>query len=560
MRAILVWASLSLVFLFPSFTKCLAQEYYILDTEEAFTVGQGNLQAEIEFGITKQPDASELYNLPRLRLTYGLSEWADVEFEYEYLVVRGTDFIEFDGGKTNVDHDDEGTGDLRIRLKVVPYEFGPHRMGFQFVTKLPNADQGKGLGTNETDFTWQVLLSSDLGRLRTHLNAGVAVLGDPSRNRNQNDFFVWGIGGEYALSDSLTLMGEVEGSTAAEHGTAGFTENIAENSEGNARARVRLALTGPIGAWRWGVSGFKGVNSHTEDWGAQFGLSRTWGAGAPTGVATPPRREGSLIESYFNPLKTEEAYSIGERNFRAEVALGYVNQPDGSDLYILPDLTVGWGIGPWADLELEFQYLKVEDTSRFDPEGAVVETDMDKDGRGDVRVKFKASPFECRYGRLGAEFVTKLPSAEDDGALGTDEVDFIAKALFSTDWSRFFGNSPVGRLKTHLNAGMAIQGDTQELSQQEDYFIWGVAAEYEIMRALTMWAEVEGSTNGKTSLNISEGDFGNAYAEARLGLTGPLPDIAFLRGWKWGITASTGLNNHSRDWTASVGFSHTCGL
>ena len=559
MRSTVACVFFSLLFFFSFFDTCFAQEYHMLDTEEAYTIGQGNLRTEIEVGVTKQPDASELYNLPRLRVTYGLSEWADLEFEYEFLTVSNTDFTEFAHDTANVDHDDSGAGDLRIKLKVVPYEFDSHRLGFQFITKLPNAGQAEGLGTNETDFTGLVLFSSDWGRFKTHLNAGMAMLGDPSRNGNQNDFFMWGVGGEYALTDSLTLMGEVEGSTAAEHGTTGFSENIAENSEGNARARVRVALTGPIGDWRWGVSAFKGVNSHTEDWGAQAGLSRTWGAGGPTAAAAPPFRESDGQESYYNPLKTEEAYTIGERSFRTEVALGYINQPDGSDLYILPDLTLGWGIGPWADLQLEFQYLMVENTSLFDRGLAVVESGVDEDGRGDVRVKLKASPFEWKYGRLGFQFVTKVPIAADGKALGTDEADFLVKALFSTDWSRFYGDSIFGRLRTHLNAGIAIQGNRRRLAEQSDNFIWGVAAEYDILPALALWAELEGSSLGRLTPNISQGDFGDEYTEARAGLTGPMPDIAFLHDWKWGVTASTGLTSFSRDWTASAGLSRTWG-
>jgi hypothetical protein len=532
----------------------------MLDTEEAFTVGQGNVRTEIEFGVTKQPDASELYNVPRLRLTYGLSEWADLEFEYEVLAVNNSDFTEFSQGRTEVDHDDAGTGDSRVKLKVIPYEFGRHDMGFQFITKLPNADQSEGLGTNEADFTGQILFSSGWGRLKTHVNAGVAALGDPARNGNQNDFLIWGVGGEYALTDSLTLMGEVEGSTAAEHGTEGFTENIAENSEGNARARARLALTGPIWGWRWGISGFKGFNSHTEDWGAQVGLSRTWGIGGSIETAKPQPVPAVPPESYFNPLKTEEAYTIGEHDFRTEIATAYVRQPDGSDLYVIPDLTVGWGIGPWADLQFEFQYLKVKDTIRLDVNEGVLEDSIDANGRGDVRMKFKASPLACKYGRLGIQFIIKGPSAHDDDALGTDEVDFIANGLFSTDWSQFFGEGPLGRLRTHINAGLAIHGDRNRLGTQRDYFLWGVAAEYDIMPSLTLWAEAEGSESGKNSANISEGDFGKGYAEARVGLTGPLPRIAFLEDWKWGATASAGLDNQSRDWTASVGISHTWGL
>ncbi|GAB4347254.1 MAG: hypothetical protein Kow0099_29180 [Candidatus Abyssubacteria bacterium] len=554
-------ALLSCVFLFVSLSRlALADEYHMLDTEEALTIGQGNFQTEMEIGVTKQPDASELYNIPRIRLTYGLSEWADIEFDYEVLAVDDTDFVDFDAGITRRDHDDFGTGDLRIKLKMVPYEFGPHRLGLQFITKLPNAEQDEGLGTNEIDATSLILFSSDWGRFKTHLNLGFIALGDPKQNGNQNDFVLWGIGGEYALTEALTLMGEVEGSTSGDSTTNGFTENIAEGTEGNARARVRLALTGPIGNWRWGISGFKGVNSHTEDWGVQTGLSRVWGVGGPTEPATPPAHEREQPESYFNPLKTEEAYTIGERNFRMEAGFGYVNQPDDSDLFVVPDVVFGWGIGPWADFEIELQYLAVQDTTQTVTGGRVRKTDVSGHGIGDLRAKFKASPFEFTHGRLGISFVTKGPSAEDHDALGTDEADFSAKILFSTDWSQFFGDAALGRLKTHLNAGIAIQGDPEELSRQDDFLVWGIAAEYELMPKLILWSELEGSTNGKESENVNQGDYGNAYAEARIGLTGPLPGNFILQDWRWAIAASTGLNNHSRDWTANVGLSHTWGL
>jgi hypothetical protein len=554
-------ALVSSFFLFFSLSVVgFAEEYHMLDTEEAFTIGQDNIQTEIEVGVTKQPDASELYNIPRVRVTYGLSDWADIEFDYEVLAVTDTDLVEFDTGEPHLGDDEVGTGDLRIKLKMTPYEFGAHRLGFKFVTKLPNAEQGEGLGTNEIDASSLILFSSNWGRLKTHANLGFAALGDPRQNGNQNDFVLWGLGGEYALTDALTLMGEVEGSTAADNSTNGFTDNIAESSEGNARARVRLALTGPIGNWRWGVSGFKGVNSHTEDWGIQTGLSRVWGVGGPSEPSAPPVYEREQPESYFNPVKTVEAYTIGEGNFRLKTGLGYVNQPDDSDLFIVPDAVFGWGIGPWADFEIELQYLAVEDSTQTVTSGRVRKTDVSGNGMGDVRAKFKASPIEFKCGRLGVQFVTKGPSAEDHDALGTDEADFAAKALLSTDWSEFFGDAALGRLKTHVNAGIAIQSDPERLSRQDDFLIWGVAAEYELLPELALWSELEGATNGKESNNINEGDFGNAYAEVRMGLTGPVPDNPFMHDWKWGIAASAGLNSHSRHWTANVGLSHTWGL
>lgn len=558
-RHLLARVSLLLLLLLSFRANGHAQEYHMLDTEEAYTVGAGNLRTEIEVGVTRQPDASELISAPGVSVTYGLSEWADLEFEYEWLAVRDTDFTDFEHGIVHQGFDEEGTGDLRIKLKVAPYEFGSHRLGLQFVTKLPNAGQDKGLGTDETDFTWQTLLSSDWGRLKTHVNAGVAFLGDPAHDGNQNNYVVWGAGGEYALNDSLTLMGEVEGSFTADDDTRGSIDNVAEGSEGGARARVRAALTGPVGDWRWGLSAFKGVNGHTEDWGAQVGLSRTWGGGGPAEETTPPIAPGEEPARYYNPLKTDEAYTIGERGFRVEVGLGYVNQPDGSDLYIIPDLVFGWGIGPWAELEIGFQYLKVQDTMLFDPDGNVVKSDVDEDGVGDITVKLKASPLETGFGRLGAQFVTKVPDADERKALGTDEADFSFEALFSTDWSRRFGGTPLENLRTHVNAGMSIQSDARELGRQDDCFIWGIAAEYEIAPSLSLWAEAEGSTKGSESRNISEGYYGNSYAEARLGLTGPFRHIEILRGWMWGATVSAGLTGSSRDSSASIGLSRTWG-
>jgi hypothetical protein len=115
-------------------------------------------------------------------------------------------------------------------------------------------------------------------------------------------------------------------------------------------------------------------------------------------------------------------------------------------------------------------------------------------------------------------------------------------------------------LRTHINAGIVIQGDRYELSRQDDYLAWGLAAEYEIAQSIVLWGEIEGSTNGEKRRNIFEGDFGNSYAEARLGLTGPMPYIDFMKDWKWGVTASAGLTSSSRDWSANIGLSRTWGL
>jgi len=535
-------------------------QYHILHTEEATTVGQGNLQTEIELGVTKQPDASELYSIPRIRATYGLSEWADIEFEYEVLAVRDTDFTKYPSGEFVSGHSDEGSGDLRIKLKMTPFAFGRHLLGAQGITKLSNSDRDDGLGTDESDFMWNVLLSSNWGRLVTHVNGGMAILGDHSQNRNQRDYFIWGIGGEYEMTDSLTLMAEIYGSTRGENGEDGFTDNIAEGTHGTARAEAAVGLTGPMGDWRWGVLGFKGLNSHSNDWGLQVGLSRYWGIRGLDVPAIAPSTRAASAETYYNPMVTTTAYTIPERNIHLELAAKCINQPDDSDLYAIPDVVLGWGIAPWADFRLKFQYLKAENTNLFDQDGNVISEGMDSNGFGDIWIEIKASPVQTRLGRLGAQLVTKLPSANDEKALGTDETDVLIQGILSTDWSEFFPDSLLARLRTHLNAGVAIQGDPHKVSSRDDIFVYGILAEYEIVQSLTLWTELEGSEGNSTVPNISEGVYGDDYLHVRLGLTGPFSQTGLLSNWKWGITASAGLSDESRDWTASVGVSRTWGL
>lgn len=560
------WLFLGLFFLimiFPAAGNCLEPEYEefrILHTEEALTVGKGNLRTEIEAGVIKQPDASELYDVPRLRVAYGLSEWADIEFDYQYLVVRGTDIISCHSGELIEDHNDEGTGDLRIEVKMTPWRYGRHRFGLQGTTILPNCDHEKGLGTNEADFIWGGLLTSDWGRLLTHVNAGMAVTGDVFSNGNQKDYFIWGIAGEYALTPRYTLMAELYGSEYCEHGEDWYTQNISEGIYGNDRVQAGLALTGPFLAdWRWGVYGFKGLTDHSNDWGVQVGLSKVWGIGGPEQLGLAPSETLPAPESFYNPMVTRTAYTIPERAFHLELAGDYIKQPDHSDLYVIPDLTLGWGLNAWSDFRLEFQYLKVENTDFYDADSNSVVEDFSNHGFGDVWVKFKFSPFEWKYGLLGTQFVTKVPSANDDG-LGTDETDFFFKILFSTDWANLFPDTLLSRLKTHLNAGMAIEGSPHRCACQHDVFIWGALAEYALSDRTTLWAELDGSDGNSVFPNISYGVWGDNVVEARLGLTGPFYGISFLHDWKWGVTASGGLTDDSREWTASLGISRTWGL
>ena len=179
-------AALCAALVFVGASAARAGDYYILETEEARTVGQGNLRTEVQAGVRKQNDASELYNVPRVRAEYGLSDWADLEFEYDVLIVQDTDIpnYDFDPVRFAYNEDHAGSGDLRVRLKMVPFNTAFGDVGLHIETKLPNADDRDGLGTDSMDVTGKLLHSVDWSRftdapilrdITTHANVGIAI-------------------------------------------------------------------------------------------------------------------------------------------------------------------------------------------------------------------------------------------------------------------------------------------------------------------------------------------------------------------------------------------------
>lgn len=555
-----------------------AEPYYILETEEARTVGKGNLRVEVEVGARKQVDASELYNVPRVRVEYGVAEWVDVEIETEYLVVRDADLPDFRSAPPvfQFNANDEGIGDVRLRLKLVPWDFRYGDLGLHFETKIPTADDRRGLGTDGVDANTQLIYTlpwrewTDAPVLRDvtmHANFGIAVLSQPSRNREQNDYVIWGVAGEYPLTDRLVLMGELDGAASADR-----TRNLAEGSESGDSIVGRTGLTWAVNEdWTLGATAAKGLTEDALDWEVQVGMSRSWGIGyereQPRSTSPEMRwTDPGATFTYYNPLWTEEAQVIGPNRFRGEFGFGYLRQADNSNLYRMPNIVTGWGVGEWVDVEIETEYLKVEGTDVIGPNGRVLQRDQDGTEVGDARLHVKLVPWRTRLGDVGALFTTKFPSASDEIGLGTDETDFITRVLLSTNWGAVSSNAIVSRLTTHLNAGVSVQEDPFSRSRQNDVFLWGAAAEYALTDDWTLWAEVHGSLGGNEVDNIAEGDYGDNLYVARVGVTGRvpewnlLPDFDLFRDWKWSATGSAGLNSASPDYGVQIGVSHTWGL
>ena len=84
-------------------------------------------------------------------------------------------------------------------MKIEALREAPGRPGLGILigTKLPNASDETGLGTDETDFFLGLALSRSLGVHELRLNLGLAVLGDPSVQASQEDLLTYGLAGRH---------------------------------------------------------------------------------------------------------------------------------------------------------------------------------------------------------------------------------------------------------------------------------------------------------------------------------------------------------------------------
>lgn len=181
------------------------------------------------------------------------------------------------------------------------------------------------------------------------------------------------------------------------------------------------------------------------------------------------------------PLQTEAASALSHGHAEAVVGVDYFRNrrfprftPAGAiesqDLVSLPRIALNVGLGDWLEVQASFEMLYL------DEELAGGESN-NKYGAGDARLFSKLYLLKERElsPAAGIRFGTKLPNANVDDRLGTDETDFFIEALASKDF---------GIVAGHVNLGLAILGNpgptaptTQpfDADGQDDLFTWGVA-------------------------------------------------------------------------------------
>ena len=166
-----------------------------------------------------------LWRVPTIGVSVGISSIAELQIDggfYNRLTITSRNgaaplasALTVTGNST---HDVEDIV-IGTKIRLVSEAAGRPAFGFRFATKLPNASNESGLGTDTTDFLASMLVAKTVQSVRVVGNFGFAILADPTRGDRQNDVVTYGLSFARAVTQRV-FVGELNGRKSVRSGAA----------------------------------------------------------------------------------------------------------------------------------------------------------------------------------------------------------------------------------------------------------------------------------------------------------------------------------------------------
>lgn len=141
-------------------------------------------------------------------------------------------------------------------------------LGFRFGVQLPNSNQGRGIGLNQTNAYGSILVGKKFGsggRFNTFGNLGIAILSAPTQLFTQNDVITYGAAGIFRLNKQFSIAGEINGRANTRPGDG----PIGTESQSEARLGMQIRASG----LRFDFAGIKGLTHFTHNSGVTVGVT-----------------------------------------------------------------------------------------------------------------------------------------------------------------------------------------------------------------------------------------------------------------------------------------------
>src|SRR5205823_9918301 len=263
--------SLAQLFAWISFAICSAAIAHAqqrpLITEDVDIIPPGSLRIEAGVDFVQKarfPVSGLTGDLTRagvIGINVGFAP--NVEFQIEGVAQnvlsinsRGTSAIPLSLASNANSTSDIGDFTLWAKIKLRNETRHAPSFGFRFGVQLPNSNQARGIGLNQTNAYGQVLFGKKFGqdaRVNTFGNLGIGILTAPTAFFTQNDVLTYGFAGIVRLNKQFSLAGEVNGRTNTRPGSG----PLGTESQGEARIGMQVRASG----LRFDFAGIKGLTS-----------------------------------------------------------------------------------------------------------------------------------------------------------------------------------------------------------------------------------------------------------------------------------------------------------
>jgi hypothetical protein len=248
-------------------------------TEDVDIIPPGSLR--IEAGIdfvqkAKYPVSGLTGDLTRagvIGITIGLAPNVEVQIEgvaQNLLSInsRGASAIPLSVAAGANSTNDVGDFTLWTKIKLRNETANLPSLGFRFGVQLPNSNQDRGIGLNQTNAYGQILFGKKFGRnarVNTFGNLGIAILTSPTGLFSQNDVLTYGLAGIVRLNNQFSVAGEVNGRANTRPGSG----PLGTESQGEARLGMQVRASG----LRFDFAGIKGLTKLSPRSGLTVGVT-----------------------------------------------------------------------------------------------------------------------------------------------------------------------------------------------------------------------------------------------------------------------------------------------